>query len=45
MVEVEVSFEMELAGTIFGGDADYWKTELRTAKFIPTFSPWNRQSR
>ena len=32
-----VEFRNELAGTIFGGDADYWKTELRTAKFIPTF--------
>ena len=32
-----VEFRNELAGTVFGGDADYWKTELRTAKFIPTF--------
>jgi len=32
-----VELRNELAGTIFGGDSDYWKTELRTAKFIPTF--------
>ena len=32
-----IEFRNEFAGTVFGGDADYWKTELRTAKFIPTF--------
>jgi outer membrane protein insertion porin family len=32
-----VELRNELAGTVFGGDADYWKTELRTVKFIPTF--------
>ncbi len=32
-----VELRNEVAGTIFGGDADYLKTELRAAKFIPTF--------
>ena len=32
-----VELRNELAGTVFGGDADYFKTELRTVKFIPTF--------
>ncbi len=32
-----VEWRNELAGSVFGGDADYWKTEVRSIKYIPTF--------
>ena len=32
-----IEWRNELAGSVFGGDADYWKTEVRSIKFIPTF--------
>ncbi len=37
-----IELRNELAGSIFGGDADYWKTELRSAKFIPTLEAFEQ---
>jgi outer membrane protein insertion porin family len=32
------SFSNQVSGSIFGGDVDNWRTELRIGKWIPTFS-------
>lgn len=32
-----VSWNNQLAGTVFGAETDYWKTELRGAQFWPVF--------
>ncbi len=37
-----VEYNTQVAGGVFGGDADYWKNQIRASQFVPTFEALNQ---